>query len=58
MGKIGYHASHEQFKPSDLLKYVQLAEQAGFNLALSSDHFNISTLGAIAKDKAVMLGLG
>jgi probable non-F420 flavinoid oxidoreductase len=40
MAKIGYHASHEQFKPSELLKYVQLAEQAGFNLALSSDHFH------------------
>jgi coenzyme F420-dependent glucose-6-phosphate dehydrogenase len=37
--KIGYHASHEQFKPSVLLKYVQQAEQAGFNASLSSDHF-------------------
>lgn len=40
MVKIGYHASHEQFKPSELLRYVQLAEQAGFSLALSSDHFH------------------
>lgn len=40
MVKIGYHASHEQFKPSELLKYVQLAEQAGFGLVLSSDHFH------------------
>lgn len=40
MANIGYHASHEQFKPSELLKYVQLAEQAGFTLALSSDHFH------------------
>jgi len=40
MAKIGYHASHEQFKPSELLKYVQLAEQAGFTHALSSDHFH------------------
>ncbi|MCC9167328.1 TIGR03885 family FMN-dependent LLM class oxidoreductase [Pontibacter harenae] len=39
MIKIGYHASHEQFKPSTLLKNVQLAEQAGFNASLSSDHF-------------------
>lgn len=37
--RIGYHASHEQFKPSDLLRFVQLAEQAGFNAAMSSDHF-------------------
>jgi coenzyme F420-dependent glucose-6-phosphate dehydrogenase len=40
MVKIGYHSSHEQFKPSELLKYVQLAEQAGFTHALSSDHFH------------------
>lgn len=39
MVNIGYHASHEQFKPSELLKYVQMAEQAGFTHALSSDHF-------------------
>ncbi len=39
MIKLGYHASHEQFKPSVLLKYVQLAQQAGFNASLSSDHF-------------------
>ncbi|CAD5934586.1 F420-dependent glucose-6-phosphate dehydrogenase [Planktothrix tepida] len=39
MVKIGYHASHEQFKPSELLNYVQKAEQAGFDLSLSSDHF-------------------
>jgi probable non-F420 flavinoid oxidoreductase len=38
--KIGYHASHEQFAPSALLRYVQLAEQAGFDCAKSSDHFN------------------
>jgi coenzyme F420-dependent glucose-6-phosphate dehydrogenase len=40
MAKIGYHVSHEQFKPSELLKYVQIAEQAGFTHALSSDHFH------------------
>jgi coenzyme F420-dependent glucose-6-phosphate dehydrogenase len=40
MVKIGYHSSHEQFKPSELLTYVQMAEQAGFTLALSSDHFH------------------
>jgi coenzyme F420-dependent glucose-6-phosphate dehydrogenase len=39
MLKIAYHCSHEQFKPSTLLKYVQMAEQAGFNAATSSDHF-------------------
>lgn len=40
MPKIGYHASHEQFKPSELLTYVQRAEQAGFTASLSSDHFH------------------
>lgn len=39
MTRIAYHCSHEQFKPSVLLKYVQLAEKAGFNAATSSDHF-------------------
>jgi probable non-F420 flavinoid oxidoreductase len=39
MALIGYHASHEQFAPSRLLKLVQLAEQAGFDCIHSSDHF-------------------
>ena len=40
MAIIGYHNSHEQFKPSSLLEYVRLAEKAGFQGALSSDHFH------------------
>lgn len=40
MVRIGYHASHEQFAPSELLNLVCLAEQAGFNEAKSSDHFH------------------
>jgi probable non-F420 flavinoid oxidoreductase len=40
MVHIGYHASHEQFKPSLLLKLAQLAAQAGFTHGLSSDHFH------------------
>jgi len=39
MVKLAYHASHEQFKPSTLLQYAQLAEQAGFTAISSSDHF-------------------
>ncbi len=39
MPQIGYHSSHEQFRPSQLLKYVQFAEQAGFQAVMSSDHF-------------------
>jgi len=37
---FGYHASHEQFSPADLLQYVQAAEQAGFDAAMCSDHFH------------------
>jgi probable non-F420 flavinoid oxidoreductase len=40
MTRIGYHISHEQFKPSHLLQYARLAEKAGFQSALSSDHFH------------------
>src|SRR3954468_11273673 len=39
MARIGFHASHEQFTPSDFLRLVQQAEAAGFNCAMSSDHF-------------------
>jgi coenzyme F420-dependent glucose-6-phosphate dehydrogenase len=35
---IGYHASHEQFPPSELLALVKAAEQAGFQAAMTSDH--------------------
>lgn len=36
---ICYHASHEQFPPSQLLELTQLAQDAGFHGAMSSDHF-------------------
>jgi coenzyme F420-dependent glucose-6-phosphate dehydrogenase len=39
MALIGYHASHEQFKPSELLQWVILAEQVGFQAVNCSDHF-------------------
>lgn len=39
MTKIGYHASHEQFSPRDLIRLVTRAEAAGFSCAKSSDHF-------------------
>ena len=38
MATIGFHASHEQFAPSRLLECVRLAEQAGFQAAMCSDH--------------------
>jgi coenzyme F420-dependent glucose-6-phosphate dehydrogenase len=40
MTRIGYHASHEQFRPSTLLSLVQAAERAGFQGAMCSDHFH------------------
>lgn len=39
MARIGFHASHEQFAPSALLRMVQHAEAVGFDCAMSSDHF-------------------
>ncbi len=39
MVRISFHASHEQYPPSELLRLVQHAERAGFQGALSSDHF-------------------
>jgi coenzyme F420-dependent glucose-6-phosphate dehydrogenase len=40
MAMICYHASHEQFAPSHLLKLVILTEKAGFKGIHSSDHFH------------------
>ena len=39
-GRLGYHASHEQYRPSTLLTHVQQAEGAGFESAMCSDHFH------------------
>jgi probable non-F420 flavinoid oxidoreductase len=35
---IGFHASHEQLHPRDLLDAAVLAEQAGFGAGMCSDH--------------------
>jgi probable non-F420 flavinoid oxidoreductase len=40
MTTFGYHASHEQNPPSELLKLVRAAEEAGFAAAMCSDHFH------------------
>ena len=40
MTRIGYHASHEQYPPSALLRLVRLAAEAGFRSAMCSDHIN------------------
>ena len=39
MTSFGFHCSHEQIAPSQLLRDVQAAERAGFEMAMSSDHF-------------------
>jgi len=40
MTRYGYHCSHEQFSPRDLLERVVEAEQAGVVCASASDHFH------------------
>jgi coenzyme F420-dependent glucose-6-phosphate dehydrogenase len=40
MGAIGYAASFEQFHPTDLLAYSQLAEKNGFSVITASDHYH------------------
>ena len=39
MLKLGYKASAEQFDPNTLLEFAVLAEQAGFDSVMVSDHF-------------------
>lgn len=38
--RIGYHASHEQFAPDELLALARWAEERGFDGAMCSDHFH------------------
>ncbi|MCU1571230.1 MAG: class F420-dependent oxidoreductase [Naasia sp.] len=38
MTVLGFHASHEQIPPGDLLRAVQQAEEVGFGAAMCSDH--------------------
>ena len=40
MPVIGFHNSHEQVHPTDLLAATQHAEEVGFTAAMSSDHFS------------------
>jgi G6PDH family F420-dependent oxidoreductase len=39
MSLFGFHASHEQVAPRDLLDAVRRAETSGFEAAMCSDHF-------------------
>jgi probable non-F420 flavinoid oxidoreductase len=40
MTSYGFHASHEQFGPGDLLRCVRAAEASGFDTISASDHFH------------------
>ncbi|TDD26916.1 TIGR03885 family FMN-dependent LLM class oxidoreductase [Kribbella turkmenica] len=69
MPVVGWHASHEQIPPSQLLRDIQLAEQAGFHAAWSSDHitpwstrqgesgFALSWMGAAMATTAIPVGV-
>ncbi|MFC3200002.1 TIGR03885 family FMN-dependent LLM class oxidoreductase [Parapedobacter deserti] len=69
MSQIAFHASHEQFSPSTLLRYVSLAKEANFDAIHSSDHFQpwterqgesghaFSWLGAAMHASALPFGL-
>lgn len=53
--ELGYHVSHEQFSPAELLRLCVAAEKAGFTTANSSDP---SARGALHSTTAVSLGRG
>jgi coenzyme F420-dependent glucose-6-phosphate dehydrogenase len=40
MTEIGYTLSSEEHGPAELVRYAQLAEEAGFSFAVASDHFH------------------
>lgn len=67
--RLGYKASAEQFGPTELRDFVVMAEQAGFDSAFVSDHFQpwrhdgghapaaLPWLGAVAaKTESIVLG--
>jgi probable non-F420 flavinoid oxidoreductase len=69
MTVIGFHCSHEQMHPSELLAAAQKAEQVGFTAAMCSDHispwserqghsaFAWSWLGAALQSTALPFGV-
>jgi G6PDH family F420-dependent oxidoreductase len=40
VARVGYALSSEEHRPSDLVRHARLAEEAGFEFALISDHFH------------------
>ena len=61
MTRFAYFCGHEQFHPETLVRHAVLAEEAGFDMLMVSEHFHpwvddvsasgfaFSTLGAIAE---------
>jgi len=61
MTRFAYFCGHEQFQPEDVVRHAVLAEEAGFDAVMVSEHFHpwvddvsasgfaFSTLGAIAQ---------
>ncbi len=61
MTKFAYFCGHEQWQPEQLVRHAVLAEQAGFDMAVVSEHFHpwvddqsaagfaFSTIGAMAE---------
>ena len=60
MTRFAYFCGHEQFHPEVLVRHARLAEEAGFDMVMVSEHFHpwvddhsaagfaYSTLGAMA----------
>lgn len=48
MTRFAYFCGHEQFQPEDLVRHAVLAEEAGFDMVLVSEHFHpwVDDLGA------------
>ncbi len=48
MTKFAYFCGHEQFQPEDLVRHARLAEEAGFDFLVISEHFHpwVDDLGA------------
>ncbi|MFV1999218.1 MAG: TIGR03557 family F420-dependent LLM class oxidoreductase [Acidimicrobiia bacterium] len=48
MTQFAYFCGHEQFQPEDLVRHAVLAEQAGFDTVMVSEHFHpwVDDLGA------------
>ncbi len=40
MTKFAYFCGHEQFQPEELVRHAVLAEEAGFDMVMVSEHFH------------------